>query len=197
MENSILHIDSSGRSNDSSTRKLSGLMVENLKGNNPDSHVVYRNLSRGLPFVDEKWIEATFTEPEQRTESQQQALDFSTGLVKELQQAEKIVIGIPIYNFSIPAVLKAWIDMVARVKLTFEYTANGPVGLLQDKKVFLAFSSGGVAIGSDMDFASSYMKHVLGFIGLTDVTVVDASKINLNEDGSSPTATSQLTEILV
>ncbi len=107
------------------------------------------------------------------------------------------MIGIPIYNFNIPAVLKAWIDMVARVKLTFEYTANGPVGLLKDKKAFLAFSSGGVPIGSEMDFASNYMKHVLSFIGITDVTVVDASKFNLAEDSGLPTASSQLSSILI
>jgi len=91
-----------------------------------------------------------------------------------LQQATHLVLATPIYNFGVPAALKAWIDMIARVQLTFQYTATGPEGLLQDKQVYLVMASGGTPLGSDIDFASGYLRHVLGFLGMTNVTIVDA-----------------------
>jgi len=176
----ILHINSSGRQTGSVTRKVSEFLVNLLAEDNRELSLVRRDLATGLPFVDEQWIEANFTKPESRSQTHIKTLSFSDSLVAELQSSEHIVIATPIYNFSIPAVLKAWIDMIARVKLTFHYTANGPVGLLQDKKAYLVIASGGVPIGGDMDFASSYLKHVLGFVGLTDVSVIDASNIDID-----------------
>ncbi len=191
----ILEINSSGRFDGSQTRQLSALIVDTLSQKYPQTDLVKRDLSQGLPFLNEDWITATFTAPEERTEEQHQVLSFSTELVSELQQADYIVIGTPIYNFSVPAALKAWIDLIARVKLTFEYSENGPVGLLKNKRVFVSISSGGVAIGSEMDFASKYLKVVLGFIGITDVTVVDASTINLIKEDQGPDPISQIEAI--
>ena len=89
----------------------------------------------------------------------------------ELVAADVVVIGTPIYNFSIPASLKAWVDMVARARKTFRYTENGPVGLLSDKKAYIVVASGGVKVGSPADFATPYLRHALSFVGITDVDV--------------------------
>lgn len=174
LKNTVLQIDSSGRSQDSLTRELSEKITAKLTNSN--SQVIKRDLNSGLPFVNEKWIGANFTDQEQRTQEQKDALKVSDHLIAELQSADHIVIGAPIYNFNIPAVLKAWIDMIARAKVTFEYSENGPVGLLQNKKAYIAIASGGVPVGSAMDFSSHYLKHVLAFVGITDVTIIDASQ---------------------
>ena len=88
-----------------------------------------------------------------------------------------LVIGLPIYNFSVPAAMKAWIDQIARVGVTFNYSENGPVGLMKKKRAIILLASGGTKVGSDIDFASEYMKHILGFIGITDVTIIAADAL--------------------
>jgi FMN-dependent NADH-azoreductase len=168
----ILHIDASARKDGSSTRKMSAAIVEKLGGGD----VTYRDVANGLPFVTEAWVGANFTDKSERSDEQKAILAQSDALIAELESADTIVIGVPIYNFGIPAALKAWIDMVARARKTFKYTENGPVGLLEDKKVYLAMASGGTQIGSDIDFASTYMQHVLGFMGLNNVTIIAADK---------------------
>jgi len=115
-------------------------------------------------------------------------------LVEELKAADTIVIGAPIYNFNIPAALKAWIDLIARARLTFKYGENGPVGLLKNKKAYIVMASGGVPIGSAMDFASGYLQHVLAFVGITDVTIIDASQFDLDKEPNE--IAQQLTELV-
>ncbi|PCJ48824.1 MAG: FMN-dependent NADH-azoreductase [Gammaproteobacteria bacterium] len=195
-QQTILQINSSGRLQGSSTRQLSDLVVQALKVNQPDLSIVTRDLVTGLPFIDEQWIGATFTPVEQRTETHKESLEFSDQLVVELEQASTIVIASPIYNFSIPAVLKAWIDLVARAQRTFRYTENGPEGLLKDKKAYIVVAAGGVPIGSAMDFATPYLKQVLGFIGISDVTIIDASNVNLNNDKQQDSAEKQVAEMI-
>ncbi len=173
----VLHINSSGRQQGSLTREISELVVAQLMQQGVGSKVTKRDLATGLPFIDEQWIGANFTAPEDREAHHKTTLALSDHLVEELQQAEHIVIASPVYNFSIPAVLKAWIDLVARARLTFKYTEQGPVGLLENKKAYLVMASGGVPIGSDIDFATNYLKQVLAFIGMTNVTVIDAAKV--------------------
>ncbi len=172
----ILRIDSSARHDTSLTRKATSAIVQWLQNPSENHQIVERNVATGLSFINEQWVGATFTPVEQRTSEQRQALSDSDVLVEELQAADHIVIGVPMYNFSIPASLKAWLDMVARAGVTFKYTENGPVGLLSNKKVIVALASGGVTLGSAMDFASGYLKHVLGFLGLNDVTFVSANE---------------------
>ncbi|MBO9409089.1 NAD(P)H-dependent oxidoreductase [Shimia sp. R9_1] len=173
MSNTVLHIDSSARFADSASRQASAKLVADL---NADK-VIRRDLAQtDLPFLDEAFTQATFTPPEARTEAQNAALATSDALVAELQEADTLVIGVAIYNFSIPAKLKAWIDQIARAGVTFAYTEEGPKGLLEGKKAIITFASGGTEIGSDIDFASHYLRFVLGFVGITDVTI-------LNKDG--------------
>lgn len=180
MTNHILRIDASMRRAGSTSRQLSDELIEALA---PDT-ITTRDLADGIALINEDWINANFTDPAQRTDAQKQTLAGSDALVEEVEAADTLVIGVPIYNFGVPAALKAWIDQIARAKRTFKYTENGPVGLLEGKTAWLVIASGGTASGSDIDFATGYMRHVLGFVGITDVHVIDASKQGAGAEGA-------------
>jgi len=184
----ILQINSSGRYEGSITRQVSDLVVKTLKENNTSPESINRDVATGLPFVNEAWINSNFTAPHERTEEQKEVLGFSNELVAELENADHIVIASPIYNFSIPATLKAWIDLIARAGLTFRYTENGPVGLLENKSATIVMASGGVPIGSEMDMASGYLKFALGFVGISDVNIIDAATINIGGEAETQIA---------
>lgn len=175
----ILRIDASGRHEGSQSRSLTDKVIARLTASGAGK-VVTRDIASGVEFVDEAWITANFTPEEDRTEEQRQRLRGSDALVDEVVQSDVIVIGTPIYNFGIPAVLKAWVDQIARARKTFRYTDNGPVGLLEGKKAYVAVASGGTKVGSDIDFATGYLKHVLGFIGIHDVTVFAADELMMH-----------------
>jgi FMN-dependent NADH-azoreductase len=174
----ILRVDASGRTEGSSTRALTGALVDGLSGRFEAVSVVERDLSEGVPLIDAAWIDANFTDESERTAAHRDALAISDTLVDEIEKADILVIGVPIYNFSVPAALKAWIDMVARARRTFRYTDDGPIGLLSNKKAYLAIASGGVPVDGAVDFATPYMRHVLGFLGITDVEVIAADRQN-------------------
>ncbi|KNG94499.1 FMN-dependent NADH-azoreductase [Pseudaestuariivita atlantica] len=165
----VLHIDSSARTTGSATRAMTARTIAELGA----ARVIRRDLAaEPLPHLSEAWVSANFTPAETRTEAQAQTLALSDTLVAELDAADVIVIGLPVYNFGVPAALKAWIDLVARAGRTFRYTPDGPQGLLTGKRAIVAFASGGTGIGSEIDFASRYLTHMLGFLGITDVTFV-------------------------
>ncbi len=171
----LLRVDASMREDGSATRWAADKLVAALS--DAATRVVRRDLAESpAPFVDAAWIAANFTPEEKRTAADRAALAGSDALVAELQAADTLVIAAPIYNFGVPAALKAWIDQVARARVTFRYTENGPVGLLTGKKAYLVVASGGTAIDSPIDFATPYLRHVLGFIGITDVEVVAVEK---------------------
>ena len=180
----VLRIDSSSRTGDSVTRYLTDELIQRLAQQHGNLHVVERDVSQGLPFINADWVGANYTPAAQRTAHQQQVLALSDRLVEELQQADAIVIGAPIYNFSVPASLKAWIDLVARAGLTFRYSSKGPEGLLANKRAALVMASGGTAIGSAIDFASGYLRHVLGFIGIQEVEIIRAERLMVNREHS-------------
>ncbi|MBV6632059.1 MAG: NAD(P)H-dependent oxidoreductase [Alphaproteobacteria bacterium] len=183
MTKSVLRIDSSARYEGSVTRDLADRLVAQLTEDG--GAVVTRDLSVNAPsFVNEAWVGANFTDAAERTEEQVQLLVESEALVQELEAADTLVIGVPIYNFGVPAALKAWVDMVARARRTFRYTENGPEGLLTGKKAYLVVASGGTAAGSEIDFATGYMRHVLGFIGITDVTLIAADQLMVDQDAA-------------
>jgi FMN-dependent NADH-azoreductase len=191
-----LEVSASGRGADSVSRQLSRDLIAALADRYQDIDVVRRDLADGVPFVDQPWIESNFTAPESRSHEQREALSYSDSLVAELQQADIVVIGVPMYNFSIPASLKAWIDMIARARLTFRYTENGPEGLLQGKKAYLVVATGGVPVGSPMDFATPYLKHVLSFVGITDVEIIAAEKLNTQAEDSMDAARARIAEVV-
>lgn len=174
----VLRIDASGRVAGSSTRELTGRVVESIANAGPVA-VTRRDVSRGVRLVDEAWIDAYFTAEGDRSDAQRAELSQSDAMVAELKAADVVVIGVPIYNFGVPAALKAWIDMVARSGVTFRYTEKGPVGLLAGKKAYLVVASGGVAVDHPIDFATPWLRHVLGFLGITDVEVIGADRQNL------------------
>ena len=182
MSKNILRIDASMRKSGSYSRDLLDKLIKQLNGEKDISvKVTTRDLADGIALIDEQWIAANFTAIDERTEDQHKSLIRSDTLVDELNNAELIVIGLPIYNFGVPAAFKAWIDQVVRSKLTFQYTDTGPVGLLNNKKAYIIVASGGTKLGTELDFISDYVRHVLGFIGITDITFIDSSSVGLDE----------------
>lgn len=192
----ILEVSASGRHHGSTSRALTGELIAALESGRGPAQIRRRDLADGVPFVDEAWIAANFTAEEDRDAAQREVLAYSDQLVSELQEADIIVLGVPIYNFSIPAALKAWIDMIARARLTFRYTENGPEGLLKNKKAYIVISSGGVAVGSDYDFASPYLRHALAFVGITDIEFIAAEQLNSKADESLDTARLRIGELV-
>lgn len=188
----VLRIDSSSRVRNSVTRQLADLMIDRLRSQGYQLEVSTRDVAQGIPFVSEEWINANFTDPAQRSEQQCEALACSDALVQELMDAEVLVIGAPIYNFGIPAALKAWIDMIARARLTFSYGENGPVGLLTGKRAFLIMASGGTSIDSPADFATAYLRHALAFVGINDVVTIAAERLMAQGDAAREHAMTQI-----
>jgi FMN-dependent NADH-azoreductase len=185
----LLKIDSSVRGN-SVSRKMTAQFVETWAKRHPGSEVKERDLAATpLPLVTDEWVDASRKDPSQLTPAQRQTLATSDTLVAELENADVIVIGTPMYNFSISSSLKAWIDQVVRVGRTVAYGPQGPKGLLVNKKVFVLTSRGG-AYGAGthyekFDFQEPYLRHILGFIGLTDVTFIHAENQLRETAGSS------------
>jgi FMN-dependent NADH-azoreductase len=171
----ILHINSSVRNTDSISRKVTSEFLNKWKAKQPGTVIVERDLAaHPLPHLTEQTLGAFFTPADKRTPEQTQIAKVSDTLIKELFDADVIVIGAPMYNFSVTSGLKAWIDQVARAGVTFNYSEKGPVGLITGKKVYVFTSSGGVYSQSPMDFLRTYLRVVLGFIGLSDVTFIDS-----------------------
>lgn len=190
MTQKILHIDASARLNGSVSRQLSAGVVERLGGD-----VTRRDLAEGIPQITETWINATFTPADQRTDDQRDALSFSDELVGEIMHADVLVIGTPVYNFAPPAALKAWIDQIARAGVTFRYTDKGPVGLLEGKRAVIVLATGGTAIGSEIDFASGYLRHMMSFIGITDVEIIAADRLMADAETALSSAKKQIRDL--
>lgn len=181
----VLLINSSARSEASVSRQLSAEFIQKWRTAHPDDQFMERDLAaQPLPHLSEGTLAAFFTPVEQRTPEQASAARLSDQAVAELQAADVIVIAAPMYNFSVTSTLKAWIDHVVRAGLTFKYTESGPVGLLQGKKVYVFTSRGGVyseGPAAALDFHETYLRGVLGFIGLTDITFLHTEGLALGE----------------
>jgi FMN-dependent NADH-azoreductase len=180
MNNKILRVDASMRKTGSYSRELTDNMIKQLTLLQ-NTNVKARDLADGVPLINEAWIGANFTDVAERTTEQRAVLACSDALIVEVQEADVLVIGLPIYNFSVPAAFKAWIDQIARAKVTFRYTDKGPVGLLDNKKAYVIITSGGTQLGTEIDFVSEYIHHILGFIGIKEVTIIDSSAIGRDE----------------
>ncbi|OUS36768.1 FMN-dependent NADH-azoreductase [Rhodobacterales bacterium 56_14_T64] len=188
MTQTVLHIDASARTNGSTSRDLTAKIVARL---NADT-VIRRDLTSALPQLTEDWIGANFTPADDRDAVQRDLLALSDQLVDEAIAADTLVIGVPIYNFAVPASLKAWIDLMARVGRTFAYSETGPEGLLKGKRAIIAVASGGTQVGSDIDFATDYLRHMLGFFGITDVQFVAADALMADADAAMARANSAI-----
>jgi len=174
----ILNIISSPRGAASNSIKLANAIVDKLREKDPAAAVETKDLtSSPFPHLEEAHLNAFFTPIEHHTEANKEAIRHSDEAIKEIMNADILVIGAPMYNFGIPSVLKAWFDHVGRAGITFKYTANGPEGLVTGKKAYIAVTTGGIYSSGDAmaaDFVTPYIKTFLGFIGITDVTVVRA-----------------------
>jgi len=189
MTNHILRIDASARRAGSVSRDLVDRIIDRIA---PTAIVTTRDLAHGLPLIDEAWVGANFTPAHDRTDDQRTTLALSDTLIAELRAADTLVIGLPIYNFGVPATLKAWVDQVARAGVTFRYTEHGPEGLLQGKRAIVAVASGGTEAGSEIDFATGYIRHMLAFIGITEVQFVTADRLMLDAEASLASAAAQV-----
>jgi len=172
----ILHVISSPRGNESFSIKLGNAIVKKIIETYPESVVKENNLvTKQFPHLFDDQIVSFFTPPEYRTPENLDAILRSDEAISEVLEADIIVIGVPFYNFSIHSTLKAWIDHIARTGVTFRFTENGYEGLVHGKKVYLAIASGGIyseGIMKSYDFAAPYLKTILGFLGITDVSEV-------------------------
>jgi len=172
----ILRVDSSAKTENSESRRLTDRIINGLKTNGKSLDVTVRDLNYSLPQVNISWIEANNTPSDDQTDEHKKTLALSDTLVAEIEAADTLIIGVALYNFSITASLKLWIDLVCRARKTFAYVDGSPKGLMTGKKAIICFASGGTPFESNIDYASGYLRHILGFIGITDVTFISADK---------------------
>src|SRR5690554_4931097 len=170
----ILRLVTSFRGNDSQSFQLGNTVVEMIKAQYENADIITRNLARNeMPHFNDVHFTSFITPVENLSDELKNAVSHSDEAVKELMVSDIIVIDVPMYNFSIPSSLKAWIDHIVRAGITFRYTQNGVEGLVQNKKVFLAIASGGVYSDGPMkefDLTEKYLRNILGFIGVTNIT---------------------------
>jgi len=168
---SVLHINSSARMNLSNTRIIGQYLVDAL-----GEPVVSRDLvQQALPPINAEDLVDVHGSSDSQRASLHAQLTLSEQLIDELKDAETLVLGAPMYNFGIPASLKQWIDAICRAGVSFKYSEQGPVGLLDVKRAFIITATGGTPIGSEMDFASRYLEHICRFLGIPEVFHIDAS----------------------
>ena len=171
----ILRIDASGRKLGSLSREIADNLIVRLEKKHSPATVITRDLiDSQLPFVNGEIINAFFTPAAERTKAQKQRLEISHTLIEELNSANIVVLAVPIYNFSIPAVLKAWIDLVCRPGVTFKFTENGPVGLIENCQTYIIATSGGTEVGSNIDFMSEYLEYILSYMGIENSKIIRA-----------------------
>ncbi|MBU9562878.1 NAD(P)H-dependent oxidoreductase [Burkholderia multivorans] len=182
----ILQINSAARSQGAQSTLLSTELTAKLQQSNPGAKVVVRDLlADGLPHLDESVLGAFFTPAENRSAEQNAIVAKSDALIAELQAADIIVIGAPMYNFGISSQLKTYFDWIARAGVTFRYTENGPEGLIKGKKVYVVSARGGKYAGTPHDSQTPYLRSFLGFVGMTDVSFIYAEGLNMGPEAQS------------
>ena len=193
--NKILFYKTSPK-NEGSISTEPGEYLVNRLSKEGNTNVSKRQLDQ-VPFINQQIINGLYINDNEKTLEQLEAFKISDAIVKDVHENDTIIISTPIYNFAAPAVLKAWADLVARLNKTFQYTDNGPVGLLKNKKAYIVVSSGGTKIGSEIDFFTPWMKFFLNFIGIKDVTFISADQL-MSDDGSKIIqAKSQINELFI
>jgi FMN-dependent NADH-azoreductase len=181
MSRSILRIDASATGPNSATRALADQLIEKLSI--ADDEIIVRDLALGVPLLNADVTANMGTEPADRSPESASTLAFADQLIAELKAADVLVIGAPIYNFGVPAALKAWADLVARAGSTFAYTEQGPAGLLVDRPTYIVAAAGGTPIGSDVDHGTTWLQFFLGFLGIQDVQVIAAEGLAMDAQG--------------
>lgn len=180
----ILQVNSSARADASISTRLAGELVARLA--TPAYRVTVRDLRADPhPVLDEAALGALFTAAEQRTPAQAARVALDDALIAEIQASDVVVLGVPMINFGIPAQLKNWIDAISRAKVTFQYTANGPEGLLKGKKVYVVLTRGGKYRGSPADSQVPYLRQVLGFLGMTEIEFIYAEGLAMGPEAEA------------
>ena len=178
----ILQIQSSVFLGDGQSSRLADQFVADLAAQHPGAQVVRRDLvTDPVPHLDANRVAAFFAKPAERTADQQAVVAYSDALIRELRSADVLVLGLPMYNFGVPSQLKAWFDHVARAGETFKYTDKGSVGLVTGKKAYVFAARGGFYEGTANDWQTKFVRHFLGFIGITDVEFVYAEGLAIDE----------------
>lgn len=195
----ILQINSSARAAGHSTN-LANQVTARLQAANAGASLVLRDLTGNPhPALDEATLGALFTPAEARTQQQNARVALDTALIDEVKAADVLVIGVPMYNFAMSSQLKNWIDAIAKAGVTFKYTESGPVGLLTGKKAYITLSRGGIYRDTPNDTMVPYLKMLLGFVGITDVTFVYAEGLAMGPDAEKAgleSASAQIAELL-
>ena len=179
----LLQINSSIFSAGGQSTRLADEFVAAWRTSHPGSDVIVRDLANNaVPHLDAERFGAFIAKPDERSATQQAVIDFSDALIDELERADVIVLGLPMYNFGVPSMLKAYFDHIARAGVTFRYTDKGPVGLLGGKKAYVFATRGGLYAGTPRDTQTGYVLEFLHFIGITDVEFVYAEGLNLGAE---------------
>ena len=179
----LLQIRSSIFSDNGQSSQLANRFVEQWRKANPRGKVVVRDLAaEPVPHIDAARFGAFLAKPEARTVEQAAVVSYSDALIRELKEADVVVIGLPMYNFGIPSTLKAYFDHIARAGVTFRYTENGPVGLLTGKRVFVFAARGGLYAGTARDTQTPYVRGFLSFLGMSDIEFVYAEGLAISTE---------------
>ncbi len=181
----ILQINASARREGANSTRVANAIAARLRQAQPSARVTLRDLAvTPHPVLDEAALGALFTPADQRSAEQAARVALDDALIAEVQAADVLVLGVPMYNFGVPAQLKHWIDAVARNGVTFRYTENGPEGLLKGKKVFVGLARGGRYRGTEADSQVPYLKTVLGFLGITEIHFIYAEGLNMGAEAA-------------
>ena len=181
----ILQINASARREGANSTRVANAIAARLRQAQPSARVTLRDLAvTPHPVLDEAALGALFTPADQRSAEQAARVALDDELIAEVQAADVLVLGVPMYNFGVPAQLKHWIDAVARNGVTFRYTENGPEGLLKGKKVFVGLARGGRYRGTEADSQVPYLKTVLGFLGITEIHFIYAEGLNMGAEAA-------------
>jgi FMN-dependent NADH-azoreductase len=184
----ILRVQSSPRGAASVSRQLGDTLIAEIRKTHREIEVVTRDVAQGVEPVNADWIGGAYIADTARTGAHRQALSHSDHLVAEIAKSDALIIEAPMYNFTVPATLKGWIDQICRSGVSFSVGPSGFKGLLKDRPTFVIVTTGGVPIGSPYDFSTPYLRHILGFIGITDVTFFDAAQLNMDAQKPSTAA---------
>ncbi|MCG8517563.1 FMN-dependent NADH-azoreductase [Marinobacter sp. CA1] len=192
----ILVITASIFGQNGQSSQLVNQTLDKLTRQHPDATVTIRDLAKNpVPHLDAERFGAFLAAQDEPTADQADVLAFSDALIEELKQADAVILGVPMYNFGVPSVLKAYFDHIARAGITFRYTENGPVGLLADRPVYVLAARGGIYAGTANDSQTPFLRSFLGFLGLTSVEFVYAEGLNMGDDQKTSALDQAGTEI--
>lgn len=182
----LLYVKGSIFGDHGQSSQLADKLIANWKSKNPQGEVVVRDLAADVPpYLDAARIGALMTPEADRNAEQQAMVAYADNLIREVNEASAIVIGVPMYNFSVPAQLKSYLDYLARAGVTFKYTETGPVGLIADKPVYIVAARGGLYAGTPADSQTPLLTTFLGFIGLKDVRFIYAEGLNMGDESKA------------